>query len=115
MRAREQTASVEDPAAFAALGVDNAFDVEAWKQQLKIDVISLTGEEIVFDMVGTDAPLANALRRILLSEVSPAAPTQRPRVPPLTLALRIRFPRWRSRRRAGPQRRMCTHAQSAER
>eukprot|EP00736_Rhodelphis_marinus_P001137 Rmarinus@m.3736 len=39
------------------------------KDRLKIDVISLNDDQIVFDFVGIDAPIANALRRILLSEV----------------------------------------------
>jgi len=34
-----------------------------------VRIISDTGSEIVFDMVGCDAPVANALRRILLAEV----------------------------------------------
>ena len=31
--------------------------------------MSLTDQEIEFDMVGIDAPIANAFRRILLAEV----------------------------------------------
>lgn len=36
---------------------------------LKIKILSLTSEEIVFDLIGVDASVANALRRILLAEV----------------------------------------------
>ena len=39
------------------------------RQNLKFDVLSLTDDEIVFDLIGVDASLANALRRIFLAEV----------------------------------------------
>lgn len=44
-----------------------------FKQNFRIDIISDNDEELVFDMVGVDAPIANALRRILLSEVPSVA------------------------------------------
>lgn len=34
-----------------------------------IEVKELNDEEIVFDIIGIDAPLANALRRILIAEI----------------------------------------------
>ena len=37
---------------------------------LEINIIELTDEHIVFDLIGVDASIANALRRILLAEVS---------------------------------------------
>lgn len=40
-----------------------------FKDNFKISIISEDEESIVFDMVGIDAPVANAIRRILLSEV----------------------------------------------
>ncbi|TMW69493.1 hypothetical protein Poli38472_001649 [Pythium oligandrum] len=43
--------------------------VEQLKKQVKVKIQSLTDEEIVFDLVGVDASIANALRRILLAEV----------------------------------------------
>ena len=39
-------------------------------KKLKIKIISKSEEEIVFDLIGVEAPIANALRRILLAEVS---------------------------------------------
>ena len=39
-------------------------------QDFRIDMVRLTEEEAEFDMVGIDAAVANAFRRILLSEVS---------------------------------------------
>ena len=38
-------------------------------ENLNMEIISLDAEEMVFDMSGVDASIANALRRILLSEV----------------------------------------------
>ena len=40
--------------------------------ELTIRIISLTEEKIVFDLIGVDASIANALRRILLAEVGSA-------------------------------------------
>ena len=39
------------------------------KRKLAISVTKCTEDELVFDMVGIDAPIANALRRILIAEV----------------------------------------------
>ncbi|GAB9472309.1 DNA-directed RNA polymerase i and iii subunit rpac1 [Globisporangium polare] len=43
--------------------------VEQLKKQVKVKIQSLSEEEIVFDLIGIDASVANALRRILLAEV----------------------------------------------
>lgn len=40
-----------------------------FKDNFKISIVSEDEESIVFDMVGIDAPVANAIRRILLAEV----------------------------------------------
>ena len=37
---------------------------------MTVSIVSLTDEEIEFDLTGVDASIANALRRILLAEVS---------------------------------------------
>lgn len=37
-----------------------------WQKNFSINIQSMTPEEMVFDIVGIDPPLANALRRILL-------------------------------------------------
>jgi DNA-directed RNA polymerase I and III subunit RPAC1 len=39
------------------------------KERLRIEIVSKNEEEIVFDLIGVDASIANALRRILLAEV----------------------------------------------
>jgi DNA-directed RNA polymerase I and III subunit RPAC1 len=45
------------------------FSLKNFKDNLSIDIKSLTEDEIVFDLKGVDAPVANALRRILISEI----------------------------------------------
>jgi DNA-directed RNA polymerase I and III subunit RPAC1 len=56
---------------FAPLGVDNAFSLENWKSNFTIKIQEYDTKEglLVFDMIGIDPPIANAFRRILLSEV----------------------------------------------
>ena len=43
--------------------------LENLKEKLKIKIVSWTEEDIVFDLIGVDASIANALRRIMLAEV----------------------------------------------
>lgn len=43
--------------------------LQSTRNKLKIKILSLTENEIVFDLIGVDASIANALRRILLAEV----------------------------------------------
>lgn len=63
------THTVEYAGAYASLGFDNSLDLDVFRRELRIEVQSLSDEEMVFDIVGIDAPIANALRRILLAEV----------------------------------------------
>lgn len=44
--------------------------IENLKNQMKMNIISLSDEEIIFDLIGIDASIANALRRIFLAEVN---------------------------------------------
>jgi len=43
--------------------------VEYLRENLRIYIVKLDAEEMIFDLIGADASLANALRRILLAEV----------------------------------------------
>ena len=63
------TNTVEYSGAYFASGVDNSFSMDRFKKDFKIEVQTLNEEEVVFDMIGIDAAIANAFRRILLSEV----------------------------------------------
>ena len=38
--------------------------------KLSIKILTMTDEEVIFDLVGVEAPIANALRRIMLAEVT---------------------------------------------
>lgn len=51
------------------MGFDNSFDLTHFKENFSIKVISKDKDELVFDMIGIDAPVANAFRRILIAEV----------------------------------------------
>ena len=43
--------------------------LSSWRRGFSVAITSDTPEECVFELVGVDAPIANALRRILLAEV----------------------------------------------
>ncbi|KAJ1260029.1 hypothetical protein BS78_10G200900 [Paspalum vaginatum] len=55
--------------AFAAMGVDNSVSVEKFCKNFKVEINRLTEDDIEFDMIGVDASIANAFRRILIAEV----------------------------------------------
>lgn len=55
--------------AYASLGYDNSLHLDEFRQNCIIELFSSTEEEVLFDIYGLDAPIANAIRRILLSEV----------------------------------------------
>lgn len=54
---------------FAALDIDNSWDLSVFKQGFSISINKMSDEVVEFDMVGIDPPLANAFRRILIAEV----------------------------------------------
>jgi len=54
-----------------ANGVDNSLRLEDFCKNLRVDIVSLNEEDIEFDLVGIDAAIANAFRRILIAEVLP--------------------------------------------
>lgn len=66
---RAQTDAIEDPAAFDAHGVDNALRLEDFTRDFRINVLESREDTLVFEMIGVGAPVANAFRRILLSEI----------------------------------------------
>lgn len=51
------------------VGCDDAWNMDKFSKDFRIDVIRLDSNELEFDMVGVDPALANAFRRILLAEV----------------------------------------------
>ncbi|XP_065662237.1 DNA-directed RNA polymerases I and III subunit RPAC1 isoform X2 [Hydra vulgaris] len=50
-------------------GYDDSWNFKKFKKKFKIDVIKLNQNEMEFDMIGIDASIANAFRRILIAEV----------------------------------------------
>lgn len=57
--------------------------MQQFSKKLNMNIVKDTDEELVFDMVGVEAPIANALRRILLAEVRQS---EKPCNRPLTVA-----------------------------
>lgn len=55
--------------AYSSMGVDSSVPLDKFMKNFKIEVIHLTDDEMEFDMIGIDAAIANAFRRILISEV----------------------------------------------
>jgi DNA-directed RNA polymerase I and III subunit RPAC1 len=64
-----QTATMSYHSTFSNVGYDNSFDLDEFKEGFDIQIQHYDENELVFDMIGIDAPVANAFRRILLSEV----------------------------------------------
>ncbi|KAK9673755.1 hypothetical protein RND81_12G187000 [Saponaria officinalis] len=62
------TESILYSGAYASLGIENS-SLDSFFKDFKIVVNRLTEDDIEFDMIGIDAALANAFRRILISEI----------------------------------------------
>ncbi|KAA1123575.1 DNA-directed RNA polymerase core subunit rpc40 [Puccinia graminis f. sp. tritici] len=54
-------------------GESNAWDIQTFKKNLKIKICRLSSTSMEFDLIGIDASIANALRRIMLAEVPTVA------------------------------------------
>jgi len=67
--APKHTETVDYHSAYASMGFDNSFDLDEFKENFQIKITSMTPSEAIFDVVGVDPPIANALRRIIISEV----------------------------------------------
>ncbi|KAM4043077.1 DNA-directed RNA polymerases I and III subunit RPAC1 [Anomaloglossus baeobatrachus] len=50
-------------------GYEDSWDLAKFEQRFRVDVVRMEDDVLEFDMVGIDAALANAFRRILLAEV----------------------------------------------
>ncbi|XP_074650733.1 DNA-directed RNA polymerases I and III subunit RPAC1-like [Tubulanus polymorphus] len=50
-------------------GYDDSWNIKKFEEKFRVEVVKLTEREMEFDMVGIDAAIANAFRRILLAEV----------------------------------------------
>lgn len=52
-----------------AYDVDNSLRMEDFRKNFRVEIKSLNEDDIEFDLIGIDAALANAFRRILIAEV----------------------------------------------
>ena len=50
-------------------GYDDSWNYAKFKNNFRLEIVSRSAREVEFDMIGIDAPFANAFRRILLAEV----------------------------------------------
>ena len=64
-----QVSSVDSYSTYGSTGVDNEWDLETFKKDFKITPIKNTENNLIFEMDGVDASIANAFRRIMISEV----------------------------------------------
>ncbi|KAF6175161.1 hypothetical protein GIB67_022842 [Kingdonia uniflora] len=55
--------------AYTEMGVDNSLCFDEFLKNFRVNVISLEEDEMEFDMIGIDASIANAFRRILIVEL----------------------------------------------
>ncbi|KAL3821143.1 hypothetical protein ACJIZ3_007048 [Penstemon smallii] len=63
------TENIRYSGAYASMGVDNSLQLEDFRKKFKVEVIKLTEDDMEFDMIGIDAAIANAYRRILIAEL----------------------------------------------
>ncbi|XP_033511287.1 uncharacterized protein [Nicotiana tomentosiformis] len=63
------TQNIQYSGAYASMGVDNSVRFEQFRNNFKVEVVTLDEDELEFDMIGIDPSLANAFRRILIAEV----------------------------------------------
>ncbi|EJD42471.1 hypothetical protein AURDEDRAFT_115078 [Auricularia subglabra TFB-10046 SS5] len=54
-------------------GEDHAWNIKKFRKDLKVEIQRLSHRSIEFDLVGVDASIANAFRRILIAEVPTVA------------------------------------------
>ncbi|KAH9550266.1 hypothetical protein CY35_10G063300 [Sphagnum magellanicum] len=67
------TESVQYSGAYMAYDVDNSLRMEDFRKNFRVEIKSLSEDDIEFDLIGIDAALANAFRRILIAEVPTVA------------------------------------------
>ncbi|MCL7041177.1 hypothetical protein MKW94_021127 [Papaver nudicaule] len=63
------TENVQASGAYASVGVDNSLRLDQFRKNFRVTVVRLTEDDMEFDMIGIDPSIANAFRRILISEV----------------------------------------------
>ena len=65
-----QVSGIHDSHAFDSMGYDNTLNLSIWKKKLSMELLSVPSDpDLVFSLVGVEAPIANAFRRILIADV----------------------------------------------
>lgn len=55
--------------AFASLNLDNSKSVKDYVDNMQVRILDMNDEEMTFELIGVEPPIANALRRIMIAEV----------------------------------------------
>lgn len=84
-----KTENVQYSGAYAAMGVDNSLRLDEFRKKFRVEVVRLTEDDMEFDLVGVDASLANAFRRILIAEVILKLSSNRPKIRDILFLLKI--------------------------
>ncbi|EFJ30679.1 hypothetical protein SELMODRAFT_409226 [Selaginella moellendorffii] len=63
------TETVQYSGAYSSINYDNSLRLGDFRRNFHVEIKSLTEDDLEFDMIGIDAALANAFRRILIAEV----------------------------------------------
>lgn len=61
---------MEYAGSYATVAIDNGFDPTRFEEELKFDIRSIDSNNMEVEIFGFDAPLANTLRRVIISEVT---------------------------------------------
>eukprot|EP00740_Mantoniella_antarctica_P010139 CAMPEP_0181378888 /NCGR_PEP_ID=MMETSP1106-20121128/18711_1 /TAXON_ID=81844 /ORGANISM="Mantoniella antarctica, Strain SL-175" /LENGTH=518 /DNA_ID=CAMNT_0023497801 /DNA_START=121 /DNA_END=1677 /DNA_ORIENTATION=- len=65
----KHTAENISSGAYNAVGIDNTFSMEGFRDAFRLEVTAMDEEKVEFEMQGISPAIANAFRRILISEV----------------------------------------------
>ncbi|GJQ09492.1 hypothetical protein GpartN1_g3719.t1 [Galdieria partita] len=68
-QAPTNTQGIYASSAYRAIGIDHSFNLETFLDHLQLQLVKNTGEDIILELLGVEAPLINALRRILIAEI----------------------------------------------
>lgn len=67
----------EDPGQIGTVAMDSGLNLQNLDKNLEVRVLSKTREAMEVEVRGIDAPIANALRRIMIDEVGSPGPHRR--------------------------------------
>ncbi|TYG76641.1 hypothetical protein ES288_D03G129400v1 [Gossypium darwinii] len=62
------TESIQYSGAYASMGIDNSSRLDRFSNNFRVEVVRLNEDDMEFDMIGTDAAIANSFSGILIAE-----------------------------------------------